>query len=349
MLAVLGITAPIFILIAIGFVACRFGIISRDQAGGMGRFVITFALPALVIRALLERPLADVIDWYYLLAYGLGSLLVFGLGYAFARFVRKDSLSGSALTGLGVSVSNSGFVGYPILVMAVGAPAGVALALGMMIENLLMIPLALTLAELGRQNEGGIGRALRGTAYNLIRHPVLIAITAALTMALLELHPPPVMMKVIDMLATASAPVALFVIGASLSGMKPGGMLMDVGQVTFGRASDRLFLIDDVRDFTGKRVELAITCSELVGQPAQYRPQEGVPVPCRVHLTHEAPYRDDMGQVTEYKTRAEVAVIEVGRPQADDQLMVSGALYSVIAYADDTDDGVVRGLWLEKV
>lgn len=235
MLAVLGITAPIFILIAIGFLACRFGIISRDQAGGMGRFVITFALPALVIRALLERPLADVIDWYYLLAYGLGSLLVFGLGYAFARFVRKDSLSGSALTGLGVSVSNSGFVGYPILVMAVGAPAGVALALGMMIENLLMIPLALTLAELGRQNEGGIGKALRGTAYNLIRHPVLIAITAALTMALLELHPPPVLMKVIDMLATASAPVALFVIGASLSGMKPGGMLMDVGQVTFGK------------------------------------------------------------------------------------------------------------------
>ena len=235
MLAVLGITAPIFILIAIGFLACRSGIVSRDQAGGMGRFVITFALPALVIRALLERPLAEVIDWYYLLAYGLGSLLVFGLGYAFARFVRKDSLSGSALTGLGVSVSNSGFVGYPILVMAVGAPAGVALALGMMIENLLMIPLALTLAELGRQNEGGIGKALRGTAYNLIRHPVLIAITAALTMALLELHPPPVLMKVIDMLATASAPVALFVIGASLNGMKPGGIMMDVGQVTFGK------------------------------------------------------------------------------------------------------------------
>ncbi len=235
MLAILGITAPIFILIAIGFVACRSGMISRDQAAGMGRFVITFALPALVIRALLERPLAEVMNWNYLLAYGLGSLLVFGLGYGFARLVRKDSMSGSALVGMGVSVSNSGFVGYPIVVIAVGAPAGVALALGMIIENLLMIPLALTLAELGRQSGGGVWKALSGTARNLVRHPVLIAITAALLMALLDLHPPPVAMRVIDMLATASAPVALFVIGASLNGMKAGGLLMDVGQLAIGK------------------------------------------------------------------------------------------------------------------
>lgn len=235
MLAILGITAPIFILIAIGFFACRSGLISRDQAAGMGRFVITFALPALVIRALLERPLAEVFDWYYVLAYGLGSLLVFGLGYAFARLVRKDSLSGSAMVGLGVSVSNSGFIAYPIVAMALGSPAGVALALGMIIENVLMIPLALTLAELGRQSGGGVGKALRGTARSLIRHPVLVAITAALLMAILELHPPPVAMRVIDMLATAAAPVALFVIGASLSGMKPGGLVMDVSQVAVGK------------------------------------------------------------------------------------------------------------------
>lgn len=235
MLTILGITAPIFILIAIGFFACRSGLITRDQTAGMGRFVITFALPALVVRALLERPLAEVVNWNYMLAYGLGSLLVFGLGYGFARRVRKDSVSGSALVGLGMSVSNSGFVGYPIVVMAVGAPAGVALALGMIIENLMMIPLALTLAELGRQSGGSVWQALGGTVRNLVRHPILIAITVALLLAILDLHPPPVAMRVIDMLATASAPVALFVIGASLNGMKPGGLLLDVGQMAVGK------------------------------------------------------------------------------------------------------------------
>ena len=122
-LAILGITAPIFILVGIGFLACRSELISREQAAGMGRFVITFALPALVIKALIDQPLKQVLNWNYLCAYGLGSLASFALSYGISRRVRGDSLSGSALAGLGSSVSNSGFVGYPIVVMVVGSPA----------------------------------------------------------------------------------------------------------------------------------------------------------------------------------------------------------------------------------
>lgn len=115
------------------------------------------------------------------------------------------------------------------------------------------------------------------------------------------------------------------------------------------RGDDRLLLIDDVRDFTGQRAEVAITCSELVGQGGQYQPADGPPRCCRVHLTHEAPYRDELGQVVNYMTRAEVAIIEVGRPQEGDQLRVGGVNYVVANYAADTDDGVVRGLWLVPV
>jgi len=115
------------------------------------------------------------------------------------------------------------------------------------------------------------------------------------------------------------------------------------------RADGRLLLIDSVRDVTGARAEAVVTCSELIGSPAKYRPAEGLPVDCRVHVTHEAPYRDELGQVTDYRTRIQVALIEVGRPQVDDQIIVEGARYTVIAYADETDDGVVRGLWVEKV
>ncbi|MFC3607242.1 AEC family transporter [Stutzerimonas tarimensis] len=235
MLAILGITAPIFILIGIGFLCCSGGIVSREQAGGMGRFVITLALPALVIKALLEHPLEAVINWNYMLAYGAGSLASFAVGYAIARWGRRDSPGGAALAGLGSSVSNSGFVGYPIVVMVIGSPAAVALALGMMIENLLMIPLALTIAELGRRQDGSVWQALGGTLRNLVRHPVLIAITIGMVLAILDIRPPAVLMRVIEMLAMASAPVALFVIGASLTGLKVGAMYTDMAQLAVGK------------------------------------------------------------------------------------------------------------------
>lgn len=115
------------------------------------------------------------------------------------------------------------------------------------------------------------------------------------------------------------------------------------------RNGQRLLHITGVRDPIGTGAELVLSCHELIGLPGEYRPLDGAPVSCRVHLTHNAPYLDELGQVTDYRTRAEVALIEVGRPQMDDQLLAGGVLYTVIAYADETDDGVVRGLWLEAV
>jgi len=115
------------------------------------------------------------------------------------------------------------------------------------------------------------------------------------------------------------------------------------------RQGCRLFHITSARDPLGNKAELRITADEFIGVPAEYRPQGGVPVACRVHLTHSAPYLDDLGQVTDYKTKAEVAVIEVGRPEEGDQLLIASTLYNVIAYARESDDGVVRGLWLELV
>ncbi|MDH4583353.1 AEC family transporter [Pseudomonas sp. BN415] len=235
MLQILGITAPIFILIGIGYLSARGRLVSAEQVLGMGKFVITFALPALVIRALLEKPLDDVFDATYLLAYGIGSQAVFWCGFLFARLVRKDSLSGSALSGLGMSVSNSGFIGYPIVAMVLGSPAAVALALGMLVENLLMIPLALAIAELGRQNGGGLRAALLDTFMRLLRNPVIISISIGLALALLGVRLPSVPAKVIEMLAMASAPVALFVIGASLNGLRAGGLVKDVAQLSIGK------------------------------------------------------------------------------------------------------------------
>ena len=235
MLQILTITTPIFILIAIGFLSVRYEMIGRDQIVGMGKFVINLALPALVIKALTERPLDQVFDRNYLLAYGIGSLCMFALGFAYSRWLRRETLSASAIVAMGMSVSNSGFIGYPIVVMVVGTPAAVGLALGMMVENLLMIPLALILAEAGDQQGQGSGKVLLGIVQRLLRNPIILSISAGLALALLDIRLPAVPFKAVEMLAMASAPVALFVIGGNLVGLKAGGMVGDVLQISFAK------------------------------------------------------------------------------------------------------------------
>lgn len=115
------------------------------------------------------------------------------------------------------------------------------------------------------------------------------------------------------------------------------------------QAEGRLFHIDSARDFTGVKAELAITATEFIGEQGQALPDGQSPKPCRVFINYEAPWRDDAGQAAAYKIRAEVALIEAGRLEPGlDQLQVAGITYNITDYDRDTDDGIVRGLWLER-
>jgi len=134
--------------------------------------------------------------------------------------------------------------------------------------------------------------------------------------------------------------------GAMVEVRARAGAELTVGR--YLRVGQRLLHITSVRDPLGNKAELRISADELIGQPAQYLPAGGTSVACRVHLTHQAPWFDEEGTVTDYKTKAEVAVIEVGRPEQGDQIQIGDDTYSIIGYANDTDDGVVRGLWLER-
>jgi len=233
-LQILSITTPIFILIGLGFFAVRFEVISREQIRGLGSFVITFALPALVLKALSDHGFQEVMNWQYLLAYCLGSLAVYLLGLLLALRLRREPLTSGAITALGMAASNSGFVGYPIVAMLVGPAAAIGLALNMLVENLLIIPLSLILAEAGRQL-GSTAMVLRERARRLARTPLILAMLTGLLLSLLEARLPAIPGKVVEMLAAASAPVALFVIGGSLYGLKLNGLFAELRMIAAGK------------------------------------------------------------------------------------------------------------------
>ncbi|WP_043528358.1 AEC family transporter [Litchfieldella xinjiangensis] len=235
MLEIFGITLPLFLLIGIGYLTVHARIIDKPQVRGIGVFVMHCALPALIIRALISRPLEETFNLVYVLAYGVGSLIVFLGGLAMARLYRRQPLDASALYALGMAAANSGFVGYPVAAMVLGSSAVIAMALNMLIENLLIIPLALALAEASNQRGAKLRTIIARSARQLIRNPIIIAILFGTTLAISGIELPSPLFKVIDMLASAAPPTALFVIGGTLYGLRARGMAGEVSQITFGK------------------------------------------------------------------------------------------------------------------
>jgi len=234
-LTILAITGPIYIVMAIGFVAGRAGVFSPPDMRVLGKFVVKFALPALLFTALSQRPIADIVNARYLGAYACASLAVFFVAAAFARYGQRKSMAQSTLIAMGMSFSNSGFVGYPIALQILGPPAAIGLAMCMIVENVLMFPLALTLAEMEADEGFRWQRALGQSLGSLARNPMIVAIVAGFGVSLFGIPLSEPLVRTVNMLAMASTAVALFVIGGSLVGLDVRDVLGDVVVVALGK------------------------------------------------------------------------------------------------------------------
>ncbi|MBK9133528.1 MAG: AEC family transporter [Betaproteobacteria bacterium] len=230
---VLSITAPIYLLIGLGYVAGRARLFAAAELRVLGRFVLMFSMPALLFDAVSRRRLAEVLDPVYMTAYAVASVTLLLGGLAWARWRRGAPMSLAALQGLGMCSSNSGYVGYPVLQQLLGPAAGSVLALTVLVENLVVIPLGIALADAG--GHGSVRRALVQAFANLWRNPLVVAIVAGLVFALFGLELPGPVQRTVSILAAAAAPVALFVIGGTLVGLQLEGVRGDLVRVVLGK------------------------------------------------------------------------------------------------------------------
>lgn len=220
--SVVQIIAPIFAIIAAGYATLRLGYLEAAALVGLSAFVMKVALPALVFNALAGVPVDQTMDVRYLAGYSVGSLVIFGLGYLWARRDRRAT-GVCAMQGLGMSVSNSGSLGFPIATLVIGAEATPILAQTMIVENLVLLPIGLTIAEMAGARVGSLRAVLVKIGKTLIRNPLLVAIAAGIAVAAAGVSLPYVAARPVALLGTAAVPLALFVVGGRLAQLGPGG------------------------------------------------------------------------------------------------------------------------------
>lgn len=213
---VLGITVPIYLAILAGYLAVRSGRVKAADNHALGRFAINFALPALVFMAIAGQRLANTLNWAYIGSYFVGSV---GIGLAVLvamRWIGHRGETAAACYALGAVSSNSAFVGYPVLLLAVPKVAGTALALNTVVENLMVMPLFLFLAESGL-GSGAAGHSALRAIGRVMTRPLVLGLFAGLLVALWGLQMPTFISRTMEMFAQASGVLTLFFVGGTLA------------------------------------------------------------------------------------------------------------------------------------
>ncbi|MFC3118792.1 AEC family transporter [Jhaorihella thermophila] len=217
--AILSITFPIYAAIGIGYLVVRKGWFVASDMRVLGQYVLNLALPALLFNAVASRDITEVIRPGYMAVYALGSLLTIAGAFLWFSVTRTDPPR-RAVAVMGAACPNSGFVGYPVMLLAFPDIAGVILALNFLVENVLLIPLCLVLMDLSRPHPSlSVPRRVGRILWNVARRPMVIGLALGFAVSALDLPIPQPATRLFQTLAASASALSLIVIGGSLVGL----------------------------------------------------------------------------------------------------------------------------------
>ncbi|MEM6986633.1 MAG: AEC family transporter [Pseudomonadota bacterium] len=213
---------PVYFVVAVGFAVRVAGLLTAEGVRALATYVATVAAPAMVFHTIATNDLDALTQPGYLAGYTLGSMLAFFACYGLLRTVARTTGPAVALGSLGAGFGNSLMIGFPLASLLFGDTAAIALALTVLVEAAVILPLALTLADLSTGNRSS-GRQLARNALTVARNPLFIAMVLGALVAGSGIALPATLDSGLGMLARTVAPVGLFVIGGLIVGYSPAG------------------------------------------------------------------------------------------------------------------------------
>ncbi|SLN10661.1 putative transporter YfdV [Falsiruegeria litorea R37] len=232
---ILAITFPIYAAIAIGYVVVKLGWFGQSDMRTLGKYVMDIALPALLFNAMASRDFAEVFHPGYMLVFALGGLATILISYLWFTATRTEA-SRRAVAVMGTTCPNSGFIGYPVMLLTFPDLAGVILALNMLVENILLIPICLILMDLARGGEQvSISKRVIGILWGVLKRPMVIGLLLGLAVSVVRVPIPGPVTQLFQMLAASASALSLVVIGGSLAGLSLRGNHWKAAQVALGK------------------------------------------------------------------------------------------------------------------
>lgn len=216
MLSTLLIVLPIFALIGAGWLVRRSGVLGPAATSELNRFVVYLALPALLFDIVAHARWNEIWQPRFIAVFGVACLVVFTATVAL-RLRRPRHLADAAIDGLNAAYANTGFIGFPLVLVAIGHQAMAATLVATIITVCIVFGIAIVLIEVGLQTERHRGRMARNILLSLARNPLLVAPALGALVPLSGLAVPVPAETFLKLLGGAASPCALVALGLFLA------------------------------------------------------------------------------------------------------------------------------------
>jgi malonate transporter and related proteins len=214
---VLSLALPFFGLILLGFASGRFARLPESGLAWLNYFIIYIALPPLFFQLVSRTPFEQLANGRFILVTTLSTAVTFYLAIGVGLWLRRGNLPEATIAGIVGGYANVGYMGPGLTIAALGSAAAVPTALIFTFESTFFfaaVPFLMALS--GVERESGLRMTL-DVLRRVFTHPFIVATILGVIFAGLQIRPPAAVDKILDYLANAAAPCALFTLGVTVA------------------------------------------------------------------------------------------------------------------------------------
>ncbi|SAU96402.1 auxin efflux carrier family protein [Klebsiella pneumoniae] len=232
MLSTLNVVLPVFALILAGWLARKLNILGENALSELNRFVVYLALPALLFDIIASAKWNDLAQPAFILTFSAGMMVVFFLTI-FIQLRRTRHLADAALDALNATYANTGFIGFPLVIVFLGHEALAPTLVATILTVSVLFGIGIIIIETGLQGEVKRRIIFARVAKSLMKNPLLVSPAVAIFIPVSGLTIPAPVDVFLKLLGGAASPCALIALGLFLAGRQDRKNGNDSVTVTF--------------------------------------------------------------------------------------------------------------------
>lgn len=212
MLQFLATSTPFFAVIALGAFTTWRGMFSADAVRVFNTFAFMVATPAMVLRVMSRQPIAELWNGVFFAALAVIGVAMLALAILLQRRLLGLPFPNAVSRGQALVGGNFAFLGIPLMLAFLGDRAAAPIAIGLICDTALIVPLSIGLIEAGRGQGSPLAiaaRLVRGTIVN----PFMLSIMAGIALSLSGVALPEPVDRFLFFLGASAAPVGVFALG----------------------------------------------------------------------------------------------------------------------------------------